>query len=56
LKLVVRDNGIGIPENVNPEESDSLGLKLVRTLTEQLGGQVQYQNQNGFLCEVNIPK
>jgi len=56
LKLVVRDNGIGFPENWNPEESDSLGLKLVRTLTEQLGGRVQYRNQNGFLCEISIPQ
>lgn len=56
LKLVVRDNGIGFPDDWNPEKSDSLGLKLVRTLTEQLGGRVQYRNQNGFLCEINIPQ
>jgi two-component sensor histidine kinase len=56
LRLVVRDNGIGFPENLNPEESDSLGLKLVRTLTEQLGGRVQYRNQNGFVCEISIPQ
>jgi PAS domain S-box-containing protein len=56
LKLVVHDNGIGLPANINPEESDSLGLKLVRTLTEQLGGRIQYKNQNGFLCEISIPQ
>jgi PAS domain S-box-containing protein len=55
LGLVVSDNGIGFPEDKNPEESDSLGLKLVRTLTEQLGGQLQYRNQNGFQCEISIP-
>ena len=56
LKLIVSDNGIGFPENRSPEESDSLGLKLVRTLTEQLGGRIQYRNQNGFLCEITIPQ
>jgi PAS domain S-box-containing protein len=56
LKLAVHDNGIGFPENQNPEESDSLGLKLVRTLTEQLGGRIQYRNDSGFLCEIEIPQ
>ena len=56
LNLVVSDNGVGFPEGRNPEESDSLGLKLVRTLTEQLGGTLHYQNHNGFYCEISIPQ
>jgi two-component sensor histidine kinase len=56
LNLVVSDNGIGYPIDRNPEESDSLGLKLVRTLTEQLGGTLHYQSQDGFLCEISIPR
>jgi PAS domain S-box-containing protein len=55
LKLVVRDSGAGFPPNVDPEDSDSLGLKLVRSLTEQLGGNISYRNQNGFACEIIIP-
>jgi two-component sensor histidine kinase len=56
LKLVVRDSGVGFSESENPEESDSLGLKLVRSLTEQLGGTISYRNQNGFVCEISIPQ
>jgi PAS domain S-box-containing protein len=56
LKLTVRDNGIGFPENRNPEELNSLGFKLVRTLAEQLGGRVQCRNENGFFCEISIPQ
>jgi PAS domain S-box-containing protein len=56
LRLVVSDNGVGFPEDRNPEESDSLGLKLVRTLTEQLGGTLRYRNQGGFLCDISIPQ
>jgi two-component sensor histidine kinase len=56
LRLVVCDNGIGFPEDRNPEESDSPGLKLVRNLTEQIGGKVQFRNLNGFLCEILIPQ
>jgi PAS domain S-box-containing protein len=55
LRLVVQDTGVGFPGNVNPEESDSLGLKLVRSLTEQLGGVLNYRTQNGFLCQITIP-
>ncbi len=55
LRLLVRDNGVGFPEGSNPEESDSLGLKLVRSLTEQLGGRIRYHNQDGFACEIIIP-
>ncbi len=55
LKLIVQDNGIGFPENTNPEDSDSLGLKLVRSLTEQLGGSISYRDLNGFVCEISIP-
>ena len=55
LKLVVRDSGVGFPEDQNPENSDSLGLKLVRSLTDQLSGTINYCNQNGCICEISFP-
>ncbi len=36
LHLIIRDNGIGISENVDFNGTDSLGLRLVRILTQQL--------------------
>ncbi len=36
--LTVSDNGIGLPEDVDPFESSSLGLKLVNSLSIQLEG------------------
>ncbi len=44
--LVVRDNGIGFPENIDYRNTDSLGLQLVTTLTDQLGGNISL-NRNG---------
>ena len=38
--LTYRDNGIGIPENIDFRKTVSLGLQLVNTLTEQLGGEI----------------
>lgn len=37
-----RDNGVGLPEGIVPEETDSLGLKLIRSLAEQLGGTAEF--------------
>ena len=38
LLLKIGDNGIGLPEGFNLEESDTLGLQLVSSLVEQLNG------------------
>ena len=38
--LIYRDDGIGFPENIDFRKSVSLGLQLVNTLTEQLGGEI----------------
>jgi two-component sensor histidine kinase len=43
--LVLRDNGIGFPQNIDYKKTESLGLQLVNTLTEQLGGTIElYMN------------
>jgi len=47
LVLTVRDNGIGFPENIDIETSETLGLKIVRTLTRQIGGRMQVGNNDG---------
>ena len=51
LKLVVRDNGIGIG-NIDIENSETLGLQLVATLVEQINGKLQINNKKG--TEINI--
>ncbi|MEO5360069.1 MAG: response regulator [Nitrospirota bacterium] len=47
-ELVVRDNGKGISEDFNIDESSSLGLRLIRTLGEyQLGGKIEITVNEG---------
>jgi PAS domain S-box-containing protein len=36
LHLIIQDDGVGIPENIDLKKTDSLGLRLVRILTQQL--------------------
>lgn len=39
-ELIVRDNGVGLPEYIDYKNTDSLGLQLVVSLTDQLGGDI----------------
>jgi two-component sensor histidine kinase len=39
--LSVSDNGIGIPENLDIQNSTSLGLKIVSSMVNQLEGSVE---------------
>jgi PAS domain S-box-containing protein len=45
--LIVKDNGIGLPQHINPQQTDSLGMQLIYGLTEQLGGAIAINTQSG---------
>jgi PAS domain S-box-containing protein len=45
--LTVSDNGVGIPENFEIEDLDSLGMQLVTTLVDQLDGELELKKNNG---------
>ncbi len=45
--LIVSDNGVGIPEIIDFENSDTLGLQLVNILVDQLDGEIELKRDNG---------
>jgi PAS domain S-box-containing protein len=45
--LTISDNGVGIPENLDIEELDSLGLQLVTSLVDQLDAELEIKGNNG---------
>ena len=45
--LVVSDNGVGIPENLDIKNVDSLGIQLITTLADQLDGKFELKRNNG---------
>jgi PAS domain S-box-containing protein len=47
VKLVVSDNGVGLPESLDIAETESLGLQLVHTLSLQLESEIEIQRTNG---------
>jgi two-component sensor histidine kinase len=54
-KLTLSDDGIGLPKGLDIERAKSLGLKLVRTLTEQLRGEFSCTNGHGTKFEISFP-
>jgi len=54
FELSVADQGIGFPEGFDWTVSDSLGLRLIRLLTEQLQGQAHLDNRGGVKATVTF--
>lgn len=47
VHLRVSDNGIGLPTNLNWQQTATLGLRLVQMLTEQLAGTLEVCSAGG---------
>ncbi len=45
--LIVADNGIGLPEKLEVATLESLGMKLIHTLVDQLEGELSMESGNG---------
>ena len=48
VTLRVADNGVGLPDDSEPESAESLGLKLVAALADQLGGTLELDRTRGI--------
>ncbi|MEA1848660.1 histidine kinase dimerization/phosphoacceptor domain -containing protein [Chryseobacterium sp. MHB01] len=55
-KLMISDNGIGLPDDFNIDETESLGMNLMRGLTDQLEGNFTLESRNGLKITVNFRK
>jgi two-component sensor histidine kinase len=50
ITIEVWDDGVGLPEGIDPAKDGSLGFRLVRTLTEQLGARMTFRSDGLGLC------
>lgn len=55
-RLVVSDNGIGLPRDVNIWNTRSLGLRLVRTLAAQLDAALAVNSEHGTEIILTLPQ
>jgi two-component sensor histidine kinase len=54
FRLVVGDNGRGLPPGFDPKNSTSLGLKLVTDLTKQLDGALEVSTDGGTTFSITF--
>jgi two-component sensor histidine kinase len=50
--LTVSDDGVGLPESVNPLQGDGLGLHLATGLAQRMGGQLDLERDQGTTFRV----
>ena len=49
-----KDDGKGLPENINFEKLETLGLRLIKLLSKQIGGKVTYNYNLGAEFEIEF--
>ncbi len=55
LQLLVKDDGQGMPEPIVPRQSNSLGYKLIESLTQQIAGELSIDNRDGTSIQLTFP-
>jgi two-component sensor histidine kinase len=55
-ELIISDNGVGLPENFNIDETESLGMNLMRGLADQLDGTFLLENKKGLKIIITFRK
>ena len=51
------DDGVGLPEGLDPAMDSNSGLKLMRSLARQIGAGLEFRNSGlGFQCIVTLPR
>jgi two-component sensor histidine kinase len=53
-RLTVADNGRGLPDDLNIDESATLGMKIVSRLVQQIDGSLQYKFSNGAMFIIDF--
>lgn len=56
LELNVKDNGIGLPENLDIKNSSSMGLQIVSILTNQLGGELKVRESGSAEFSISFQR
>lgn len=54
--LTVGDNGVGFPENLDYQNTSSLGMQLINSLSNQINGNLELIINNGTIIKLIFPK
>jgi two-component sensor histidine kinase len=56
ITIAIGHNGVGLSDNIDIYKPDSLGLKFIKKLTEQLNGKLDVILDNGTQFIIELPK
>jgi len=54
IQMIVSDNGCGIPHNIDIETADTMGMRIVNALVDQLDGTMEVHNSGGTAFIINF--
>ncbi len=54
FRLTVSDNGVGLPPDFDPKKSDSLGIMLIYSLSEQISAELKLDTTNGVKFDITF--
>ncbi|MBC8181349.1 PAS domain S-box protein [candidate division KSB1 bacterium] len=52
VELLVSDTGVGLPDHFDITEKNSLGMRLVESLVDQIHGRMEIENNNGTAFKI----
>ncbi len=55
ISLVVSDDGVGFPEDLDFQDMQSLGLRLINTLVDQIQGTIELDRSRGTRFQIVFP-
>ena len=55
LALIVKDDGVGMPDGLDLDESQSLGMRIISSLSGQIGARVEIVRDHGTIFRLIIP-
>jgi two-component sensor histidine kinase len=56
ISMAIKDDGVGFKQEIDMEKPGTLGLKIVKNLTEQLQGNLEIINEKGTEFIIKVPK
>ena len=56
LKLNIKDNGVGTPENFQQKKENTLGMELIALLSNQINATVEMKHLDGFEVNISFPQ
>jgi PAS domain S-box-containing protein len=55
IRVLYKDNGVGLPDGFDIDKTESLGITTIKSLIlHQLKGDIQFENKQGLTCIIEI--